>query len=62
MEHHPCYKVFSEINNLNRRLEVLGKEGLKVLKKMKEEGISDEILEPLMNEAKKAAGIQSEEK
>ena len=41
---------------------MLGKEGLKVLKKMKEEGISDEILEPLMNEAKKAAGIQSDEK
>ena len=41
---------------LNTKLEVLGCEGIKVLDKMREEGISEEVIEPLLLVAKKAAG------
>ena len=58
MENHPCFKVFSEINFHNIRLAVLGVEAKKVLDVMKLEGMASEVLEPLYEEARKAAGLE----
>ena len=58
MENHPCYKVFTGINLLNARLEVLGLEGIKVLENMVNEGMSSDILEPFFEVARKAAGLE----
>ena len=60
MENHPCYKIFTEIMFLNTKLEALGCEGIKVLDKIREEGISEEVLVPLFLVAKKAAGKEDD--
>ena len=59
MEGHPCYTVFQEIMYHNSRLAVLSEEAIKVLDSMKTEGMSDEVIAPLMEVAVKAAGLES---
>ena len=62
MEGHPCYTVFQEIMYHNSRLAVLGEETIQVLNSMKTEGMSDEVIAPLMEVAMKAAGLESRDK
>lgn len=59
MENHPCFKIFQEIMYHNSRLAVLGVEAIKVLDLIKVEGVQEEVLEPFVEVANKAAEAET---